>query len=81
MPKSTEAFKDLSIEESLAELKASVDGLAGSEASARLAALGPNAITEKKTHPLAQFLSRYWGPMPWLLELAILLAAFLGHVT
>jgi len=78
---STEAFKTLSLEETLAKLNASVDGLAGSEARARLARLGLNAIEEKKTHPLAQFLSRYWGPMPWLLEIAIVLAAFLGHVT
>jgi len=78
---STEAFKTLSLEETLAKLNASVDGLASSEASARLARLGLNAIEEKKTHPLAQYLSRYWGPMPWLLEIAIVLAAFLGHVT
>jgi H+-transporting ATPase len=78
---STEAFKTLSLEETLAKLNASVDGLTAAEASARLARLGLNAIEEKKAHPLAQFLSRYWGPMPWLLEIAILLAAFLGHVT
>lgn len=78
---STEAFKTLSLEETLAKLNASADGLASSEASARLARLGLNAIEEKKTHPLAQYLSRYWGPMPWLLEIAIVLAAFLGHVT
>lgn len=78
---STEAFKTLSLEETLAKLNASVDGLASSEASARLARLGLNAIEEKKAHPLAQYLSRYWGPMPWLLEIAIVLAAFLGHVT
>ena len=78
---STEAFKTLSLEETIEKLNASVDGLAGSEVKARLAQLGPNAIEEKKTHPLTQFLSRYWGPMPWLLEIAIVLAAFLGHVT
>ncbi|MHB0854593.1 MAG: plasma-membrane proton-efflux P-type ATPase [Rectinema subterraneum] len=78
---STEAFKTLSLEETLAKLNASADGLASSEASARLARLGLNAIEEKKAHPLAQYLSRYWGPMPWLLEIAIVLAAFLGHVT
>lgn len=78
---STEAFKNLSLDEALARLNASVDGLTAAEASARLTKLGPNAIEEKKSHPFAQFLSRYWGPMPWLLELAILLAALLGHVT
>jgi Cation transporter/ATPase, N-terminus. len=68
---STEAFKTLSLEETLAKLNASVDGLTAAEASARLARLGLNAIEEKKAHPLAQFLSRYWGPMPWLLEIAM----------
>jgi H+-transporting ATPase len=25
------------------------------------------------------FLSRFWGPMPWLLELTMVLSHFLGH--
>ena len=34
---------------------------------------------EKEKNPVLEFLSRYWGPMPWLLELAMALSYILGH--
>jgi H+-transporting ATPase len=34
---------------------------------------------EKERSPIVEFLSRYWGPMPWLLELAMVLSYILGH--
>jgi len=67
--------------ENLAKLKVSREGLSSAEAESRLATYGRNALEEKKASPILDFLKRFWGPMPWLLEIAIALAAFLGHLT
>ena len=49
------------------------------EANRRTQKFGFNEVTEKKGNPVLAFLSRYWGPMPWLLELAIVLSYVLKH--
>ncbi len=77
----TDAFKGLSTAETLAKLGASEAGLAGEEVAQRRAFYGRNEITEKQRSPLLGFLGRYWGPMPWLLELAMVLAFVLGRAT
>ena len=56
-------------------------GLTGAEAARRLAEDGPNEVAERRRNPVLAFLRRYWGPMPWLLELAALLALLVGHAT
>lgn len=56
-------------------------GLTSKEAARRLAEVGPNEVAERRRNPVLAFLGRYWGPMPWLLELAAVLALVLGHVT
>lgn len=56
-------------------------GLSSEEAAQRLAQYGPNEVAEPKRHPVLAFLKRYWGPMPWLLEIAALLALLVGHAT
>lgn len=67
--------------ENLARLNATPGGLSSTEAASRLATYGRNALEEKKATPILEFLKRFWGPMPWLLEIAIVLASILGHVT
>ncbi|MCY2987262.1 MAG: HAD-IC family P-type ATPase [Planctomycetota bacterium] len=54
-------------------------GLTNAEAQARLKQFGPNAVAEEQTHPLRQFLSRFWTPIPWLLEATIIIQLFLGE--
>ncbi|HEX5000672.1 MAG TPA: plasma-membrane proton-efflux P-type ATPase [Terriglobia bacterium] len=49
-------------------------GLSPAEAQARLAQNGPNAIEEKKKSELAAVLAYFWGPIPWMIEAAALLA-------
>ena len=68
--RNTSEYKKTSIEESLKILKTSKDGLIESDAGKRLEIFGYNEIVEKKKNPFLEFLLRYWGPMPWLLELA-----------
>jgi len=54
-------------------------GLATSEAQARLARFGRNAIEERKVSPVRKFLGYFWGPIPWMIEVAALLSAILRH--
>ncbi len=60
-------------------MAATPDGLAGAEARRRLELFGRNEVVTKKRSPVIEFLSRFWGPMPWLLELAIVLSCILKH--
>jgi H+-transporting ATPase len=83
MPETTlisgEEAKQKSPEELFAALAASPQGLSGAEAEARLAQYGPNALEEQKTHPLLQFLSYFWGPIPGMIEVAAILSALVEH--
>ena len=54
-------------------------GLTTADASARLAQFGPNAVREEERHPLRQFFLRFWAPIPWLLEAAVIIQMFLGE--
>ncbi len=61
-------------------LEASLQGLSQAQVQERLRTFGPNAVEEERPSAVLEFLSRYWGPMPWLLELTMILSFFLGHV-
>lgn len=50
-------------------------GLSVAEAAKRLQQFGPNAIEENRTSPLLKFLSFFWGPIPWMIEVAGILSA------
>lgn len=50
-------------------------GLTSREASERLKQYGPNALQEKKVSPLLKFLGYFWGPIPWMIEIAAFLSA------
>lgn len=77
--KPTSEFKSLSIDDTFSFLGSNNEGLSGTGVSERLSFYGRNEITEKKKNPLLDFLRRYWGPMPWLLELAMALSFALKH--
>jgi H+-transporting ATPase len=77
--KSTSEYKNIPLEVVLQSLDAAIDGLPDSETGNRLRKFGYNEIIETKKNPFLEFLLRYWGPMPWLLELAIGLSFILGH--
>ncbi len=61
------------------ELGASIDGLTGAEAQARLKKCGYNELLEEKTNPVLKFLSYFWGPIPWMIEVAAILSAVVRH--
>jgi len=52
-------------------------GLTSDEASKRLQKDGPNAIPDTSAHPLRDVLGKFWAPVPWLLEFAIVLQVVL----
>lgn len=77
--KSTLDYKTISLEETLLFLKTTLEGLSDSQVRNRIAIFGSNEITEEKSNLVLDFLLRYWGPMPWLLELAMALSFVLRH--
>jgi H+-transporting ATPase len=77
--KNTSEYKTISTEDTLRLLETSANGLTNSDVQRRLQIFGFNGVAEKRGNPVLAFLLRYWGPMPWLLELAILLSIVLKH--
>ena len=61
------------------KLESSPDGLTQAEAQKRLAQYGPNELVEKKTNLLLKFLGYFWGPIPWMIEVAVILSGVVRH--
>jgi len=78
-PGSENDLKSLPMPELLKKLEASSDGLTQSEAQKRLVQYGPNEIKEKKTNPFLKFLTYFWGPIPWMIEAAVILSGIVRH--
>jgi H+-transporting ATPase len=53
---------------------AKLTGLSSEDAKARLAQYGENAIHEERVSPLRRFFGYFWGPIPWMIEIAALLS-------
>jgi H+-transporting ATPase len=53
-------------------------GLTSDEARRRLEKFGPNAVPDTSAHPLRRALTKFWAPVPWMLEAAIVLEVALG---
>jgi H+-transporting ATPase len=53
-------------------------GLSSGEARQRLAQSGPNAMPDTSVHPLRAAIGKFWSPVPWMLEAAIVLQLVLG---
>ncbi len=68
-----------SIEDLFRQLQSRPSGLSQEEAKLRLQQEGPNLLAEKKEHPLLKFFFYFWGPIPWMIEIAAILSAVLHH--
>jgi H+-transporting ATPase len=75
----TEEAKKISVDEVFKALNSNEKGLSSSEAQQRLQQFGPNEITEKKTSSLRKFLGYFWGPIPWMIEAAVVMSAIIQH--
>jgi H+-transporting ATPase len=78
-PQAKDDLKTLPLAEVEKKLGSSADGLTAAEAQKRLLQYGPNEIEEKKTNELLKFLSYFWGPIPWMIEAAVILSAVAQH--
>jgi H+-transporting ATPase len=76
---SADEVQKANVTELLQRLSSSENGLSATEASRRLDSYGPNEITEKRVNPLLKFITYFWGPIPWMIEVAIILSALIQH--
>jgi H+-transporting ATPase len=72
-------LKSMPLQELQKKLESSADGLSQAEAQKRLVQYGPNELAEKKTNALLNFLGYFWGPIPWMIEAAVVLSAVDRH--
>ena len=72
---SSDEAKQKTSEALFTQLDSSPQGLSSAEAAARLEQYGPNALEEVKAHPILKFLRYFWGPIPWMIEVAAILSA------
>jgi len=60
-------------------LAADPPGLTSTEAARRMAEFGANIVTDKAPPRWRAFADKFWSPVPWMLEAAILLQLGLGE--
>ncbi len=78
VPKESDEFKDMSVDETLSVLETNKEGLSSEEVKRRLEKFGENKIEEKKEPKWKKVVKHFWGPIPWMIEIAAALSAFLG---
>jgi H+-transporting ATPase len=78
-PDAKDDLKTLPMAEVEKKLNSSPEGLTDVEVKKRLTQYGPNEIAEKKTNLLLKFLSYFWGPIPWMIEAAVILSGVVRH--
>jgi H+-transporting ATPase len=78
-PGAKDDLKSLPMAEVEKKLGSSPDGLSQAEATKRLTQYGPNEIEEKKQNVLLKILSYFWGPIPWMIEVAVVLSGVVRH--
>ena len=81
MTEATDKLTELPLPQLLAELDSSVAGLTAAEALQRLQHYGPNEIAERHRNPVLEFLGYFWAPIPWMIEVALVLSLAARHWT
>ena len=77
----TNTLSKLPLPELLAELDSSAAGLTAVEALQRLQRYGPNEIAERHRNPVLEFVGYFWAPIPWMIEVALVLSLAVRHWT
>ena len=78
-PDVEDELRTLPMDEVRKRLDCSGSGLTAAEAAKRLDQYGPNEIAEKHVNAFLKLLGYFWGPIPWMIEIAVVLSAVLGH--
>lgn len=74
-PLDADKVRSLEADAILKYLHSDAKGLSTADAKARLAFYGPNTIQKHHKSALLKFLSYFWGPIPWMIEIAAILSA------
>ncbi len=73
------AAENINATQVMDELDSTPSGLTTQEASRRCGTCGFNEITEEKVNPFLKFLKFFWGPIPWMIEIALILSLIIQH--
>ena len=55
------------------------EGLTSSEVESQRKQFGYNEISETRQNPVLKFLTYFWGPIPWMIEIAAILSGLVKH--
>lgn len=80
-PSSAEQAADIPVAEVFQRLGCTPDGLSSEEAADRLARVGSNVLPEEHVSTLQRLFGYFWGPIPWMIEVAAILSAVVRHWT
>ncbi len=72
-------IKKLSVADLFKKFSSGKNGLSDSSVKERIEEYGFNEISEKKANPFVKFFSYFWGPIPWMIEVAAILSAVINH--
>jgi len=75
VPIESNEAKSLPVNEIFQRLKSTTEGLSEEEVGWRREQFGPNTLEEHLVSPLKKFISYFWGPIPWMIEIAAVLSA------
>ncbi len=77
--RATDDYAGQAVDASLRDLKSDArQGLTQTEARRRLTEFGYNEIREREEPLWHRIFRRFWGPIPWMIEVAALLSALVG---
>ena len=74
-----EKIKNQSIQEQFGKLSSSSKGLTSTDVTQRLTKYGYNEIIEKKTSLIKKFFGYFYGPIPFMIEFALIVSAVINH--
>lgn len=72
-------IKKFSVKELFKKFSSNENGLLDSDVKDRINEYGLNEISEKHVNPIVKFFSYFWGPIPWMIEVAAILSAIIHH--
>lgn len=74
-----EDVKEFTASQLIERLSSSSKGLSSSQAKERLEKYGYNEIEEEEKSHLLKLFGYFWGPIPWMIEVALLISLLIQH--
>ncbi len=75
----TDQNRFFSREELFSRYQTGPDGLSDAQAQEGLIQFGPNDLPEHRVSRLRKILGYFWGPIPWMIEIAVILSYITGR--